>query len=129
MPDTEVDAEDVLKRYAEAMETLMGNALEGAVEDVSALAHPKPVIRATLAHFITLSSETDLSAWLQAAFMTLARFQDLSEDESAAVTWKSQNQTDAQEDHSKTYLRLMARISDESGELRAELHGLLAPAP
>lgn len=122
MPDTQVDAEDVLKCFAEAIETLNDNA----VADVSVLVHPKPVIKATLAHFITLSTEADLSAWLHAAFMTLARFQDLSDDERAAVAWKSRDQADAQGELSKTYLRLMARISEESGLLRMDLRALVS---
>lgn len=128
MPDREVDAEDVLKQYAEAIEALRNNPLEGAVQDVRELAHPKPVIKAMLARFIELSTESDLRDWLQTAYMTLARFQELRDDERAACDWKAGERDEAgTPEHAKTYLRLMARISEESGVLRADIGRLAAP--
>ena len=46
MSDTEVNAQDVLKKYAQILQD------DESGHDAGGLPYPKPVIKATLAHFL-----------------------------------------------------------------------------
>ena len=121
MSETQVNAQDVLKQYAQVLQDDEGG------HDAGALPFPKPVIKATLAHFLEVSTDAEIVGWLHGAFMKLADFQDLSEDERSALAWKADPQTSEPaetEHHTKIYLALKARISSEAGALQREASSL-----
>ena len=121
MSKSEVDARDVLKKYAQILQD------QDTGHDAGDLPYPKPVIKATLAHFLEVSSDAELIGWLHGAFMKLADFQDLSDEERAALCWKADPQSSEPaeaEHHTKVYLALKARISSEAGALQREVNSM-----
>ena len=121
MSDTEVNAQDILKKYAQILQD------EEPGHDAGDLPYPKPVIKATLAHFLEVSTDTELVGWLHGAYMKLADFQDLSEEERTALGWKADPRTSEPaeaERHTKVYLALKARIASEAGALQREAQSM-----
>ena len=74
---TEVDAAHVLSSYLETLE----KPCESVVRDVNELPYPKDVIKLVLMHCIKLAGMGKERELLRSAFVQLADFQALSDDE------------------------------------------------
>jgi hypothetical protein len=79
---SEYDARDVLDQYVKTLRAL-GDAI---IRDAGELSHPKDIIKFVLRHCIRTIEDPDQRKFLRDAYLSLASFQALSDDERKAVT-------------------------------------------
>jgi len=82
MSTAEYDARDVLDSYLDALRKVD----DGRVCDVSELDYPKDVIKFVLRHCIKAIQEDDKRTFLRKAYLSLASFHELTDEERAAAT-------------------------------------------
>jgi len=75
------DARDVLNSYLGALDKLGS----GSICDVAQLDYPKDVIKFVLRHCLKTIAEDDKQSFLQRAYLSLANFHELSDEERVAA--------------------------------------------
>lgn len=78
---SEYDARDVLEKYVGVLNTTS----DAIIRDADALLHPKETIKAVLQHCIKTIEAVDMRQFLRGAYLSLASFQVLSDQERKAV--------------------------------------------
>lgn len=91
------DPREVLDRYI----AVLGAAGGSIIRDASDLGHPKDIVKFVLQHCIRTIEAADQQKFLRHAYLSLAGFQVLSEEERAAAThlnqiWPEASAGDAQ---------------------------------
>jgi hypothetical protein len=112
----EYDAREVLNRYVTALSGSAG----AVVRDVNALGYPKDNVKFVLQHCIRTIEAEDQRQFLQDAYLSLASFQELTEEERKAAIqlneiWPASSTGEAHTD-----------AADPVGEAAAPLHDVLA---
>lgn len=107
---TEVDAADVLASYAALLMKTTGSP----ARDVNELKYSKDVIKFVLMHCIKLVEPGEQRDFLKSAYVSLADFQDMSDDELLNVV------KDAQASGALA-VGVYRRIADEAALLNEEL--------
>ncbi len=129
MSPAEIDAADVLQSYL----TLLA-AQSITVRAESELQYPKEIIREVLRHCLSIKSDQDTRARLEGAYMNLAAFQQLNDDELKAIgLYEGGGNPCALSDKEltalasaiaqcgDTYQNLQRRVLDEQQELLTEI--------
>jgi hypothetical protein len=86
MSTAEFDARDVLDSYLGALNKID----HGRVCDVTELGYPKDLIKFVLRHCIKTIGEDDKQSFLRKAYLSLANFHELTDEERAAATLLSE---------------------------------------
>jgi hypothetical protein len=112
----EYNAREVLNRYVTALSGSAG----AVVRDVNALGYPKDNVKFVLQHCIRTIEAEDQRQFLQDAYLSLASFQELTEEERKAAIqlneiWPASSTGGAQ-----------TEAADPVGEAAAPLHDVLA---
>ena len=77
----EYNAREVLDRYV----TALGASAGAVVRDVSAIGYPKDSVKFVLQHCIRTFEGEEQRQYLQDAYLSLASFQELTDDERKAA--------------------------------------------
>ena len=86
MSTPDYDARDVLDSYLSALIKID----HGSVCDVTELGYPKDLIKFVLRHCIKTIAEGDKQSFLREAYLSLANFHELTNEERAAATLLSE---------------------------------------
>jgi hypothetical protein len=121
---TEIDAMQVIQKYAD----LLQESASEMVRQETMLPYPKAVIKQVLLHAMRISGRGDAQP-LRLAYLELAKFQSMSEDEQRSVdAWNADNWGDDIESLANSLLsssdgheEVMARVQSEIEQLQAEL--------
>ncbi len=110
------DPREVLDRYI----AVLGAAGSSVVRDANDLAHPKDIVKFVLQHCIRTVEADDQQVFLRDAYLSLAGFQVLTDEERAAAgllnqIWPEASSSGAQLDDA----------TDRLGEVAAPLHEVL----
>ena len=81
MSKQQFDPREVLERYV----ALLREPESSVVRDASELPHPKEAIRIVLQHCIRTATEPEAREFLENAYTSLSKFQEISEDEREAL--------------------------------------------
>jgi hypothetical protein len=109
----EYDARDVLNSYLGVLDKLGS----GSICDVAQLDYPKDVIKYVLRHCIKTIAEVDKQSFLCSAYLSLANFHELSEEERVAA--RQLREIEASEDQSDP--EKAARMRDAAASLWAAI--------
>ena len=114
MSVAEYDARDVLDSYLGALNRLD----QSSVCDAAELGYPKDLIKFVLRHCIKTIEEEDKRTFLRNAYLSLANFHELTDEERAAATLISEIRASSggQSEEEKE-----ARIRDAATSLRAAI--------
>lgn len=124
---TTYEADDVMRQYAVTLQ----REGHGVIRDASELPYPKEVIKSVLRHGIKVSEDNkELLEWLKNAYVALADFQHLTDEERDAVAVMGQGSLsrlstlEAAQEISrvrKPYEAMLARYRAELAEISKEL--------
>ena len=112
----EFDPRDVLEAYV----SLLGKPSSAAIRDVSELAHPKDVIKYVLQHCLKVAARDEALSFLHDAYVALASFQQMSEEERGAAALLSEIGAPALEG-SALFNEQARRIGDVAAPLQSVL--------
>jgi len=119
---TEIDAAEVLSSYTATLAEPHSNL----IRDISDLSYSKDIIKAVLVHCIKLSEPGEGRDFLRSAYVGLADFQHLSDQEQSALqAWDAAGQSDLENAGQETLLKLARGLSDQ-GELTTHLRARVA---
>jgi hypothetical protein len=107
------DARDVLNSYLGALNKLD----RSSISDVTELAYPKDLIKFVLRHCLKTIEEDDKQSFLKSAYLSLANFHELSDEERMAA--KLLSEIGALEDQSEA--EKTARMRDAATPLWAAI--------
>lgn len=122
----EYNAREVLDRYV----TALGKSAGAVVRDLSAIGYPKDNVKFVLQHCIRTFEGEEQQQYLQDAYLSLASFQELTEDERKAATqlneiWPSASEANGHVGEAAAPLHdVLARIRAETIVLTQELKSL-----
>lgn len=111
------DPREVLDRYI----AVLGAAGSSVVRDASDLGHPKDIVKFVLQHCIRTVEADDQQKFLRDAYLSLAGFQVLTEDERTAAAQLNQIWPEASSGGAQ-----LEAATDRLGEAAAPLHEVLA---
>jgi hypothetical protein len=117
MSVAEYDARDVLDSYLCALSRLN----QSSVCDAADLRYPKDLIKFVLRHCIKTIEEDDKRTFLRNAYLSLANFHDLTDEERAAARLISETGTSGGQSE-----EVEARIRDATTSLRAAIERYIA---
>jgi hypothetical protein len=120
---TEIDAAHVLSSYS----STLTQEKRQLVRDVRELPYPKDVIKLVLKHCIKLAEPGKEREFLRSAYVCLADFQSLSEDEKKSLqVWeKTCDQHDPQSMTQQQIMSLAKNLADD-GMLATDVHKRIA---
>jgi len=108
----EYDAREVLDRYV----TALGKSAGAVVRDVSAIGYPKDSVKFVLQHCMRTFDSKEQREFLQDAYLSLASFQELTDDERKAAVQLNEIWPTASSPEANGHV----------GEAAAPLHDVLA---
>ena len=118
----EIDAADVLSSYSSLLMRPTGSVIRNAAE----LKYSKQIIKIVLIHCIKLTEPGEQREFLRAAYVSLADFQELSDDERAALDIFEAPAGDKAEDIGLEDLRTMAKLGASHSDLAVGVYGRVA---
>ena len=115
------NARDVLDRYV----TALGASAGAVVRDASAIGYPKDNVKFVLQHCIRTIEGQEQRQFLEDAYVSLASFQELTDDERKAAArlneiWPASSSGDGQADLNGHVGETAAPLHDVLGRIRAE---------
>jgi hypothetical protein len=127
----EYNAREVLDRYV----TALGNSAGAVVRDLRAIGFPKDNVKFVLQHCIRTFESDEQQQFLQDAYLSLASFQELTDDERKAASqlneiWPTASEANGHVGEAAAPLHdVLVRIRAETIVLTQELKTLTGIAP